>query len=74
MSRSRSSGSRSDSCALSVSIPALSVSWKATSFWTAIESAGRHGAIAASNRKNSGAPRPSASSCTTRIQAFTPAE
>ena len=74
MSFSRSGDSRSDRLALSVSIAALSVICSAMSFCTAIESAGSHGAISWVNRKNSGAPRPSASSCTTRIQALTPSE
>ena len=72
MSRSRSGGSASDSRARSVSIAALSVSCSAISFCTAIESAGIQGAMSGENRKNSGAPRPSACSCTTRSQALTP--
>ena len=72
MSRSRSGGSTSDSRARSVSIAALSVSCSAISFWIAIESAGVQGAMSGENRKNSGAPRPSAFSCTTRSQALTP--
>ncbi len=71
-SRSRSGGRTSDSRALSVSITALSVNWSAKSFCTAIESAGDQGAMSGENRKNSGAPRPSASSCTTFSQALTP--
>ena len=74
MSFSRSGGSRATGSARSVSIAALSVICSAISFCTAIELAGSHGAISWVNRKNSGAPRPSASSCTTRIQALTPSE
>ena len=72
MSRSRSGGRTSDSRARSVSIAALSVSCSAMSFWTAIELAGVQGAMSGEKRKNSGAPRPSAFSCTTRSQALTP--
>ena len=72
MSRSRSGGSASDRRARRVSSAALSVNWSAKSFWIAIELAGIQGAMSGENRKNSGAPRPSACSCTTRSQALTP--
>ena len=61
MSRSRSGGSASDSRARSVSIAALSVICSAMSFCTAIELAGVQGEMSGEKRKNSGAPRPSAS-------------